>query len=73
MLESSPVLTVNHVVDIILEYMAGKSWPEALLKVLPGRKRPALRGEAPGPGGEEAAATAAAGEGVESGQEAESN
>ena len=32
------VLTVNHVFEILLNRMNGKSWPESLLSVLPNRK-----------------------------------
>uniref|UniRef100_A0A061RBJ9 tRNA (guanine(9)-N(1))-methyltransferase n=2 Tax=Tetraselmis sp. GSL018 TaxID=582737 RepID=A0A061RBJ9_9CHLO len=38
-LVSSKVLTVNHVVEILLQYAECQDWREALLKVIPQRKR----------------------------------
>ena len=35
------VLTVNHVLEIMLRYAECGSWPEAVEKVVPGRKRTA--------------------------------
>lgn len=42
---ASQVLTVNHVVELLLQFQATGNWKDAITQVLPSRKKWSLKGE----------------------------